>query len=52
LERLIGPRPYEIKEHEVNIIAPEAEVPTVIQEPIDSPSEQSETAETETPNQD
>lgn len=52
LERLIGPRPYEIKEHEVNIIAPEAEVPAVIQEPIDSPSEQSETAETETPNQD
>lgn len=52
LERLIGPRPYEIKEHEVNIIAPEAEVPTVIQEPIDSPSDQSETAETETPNQD
>ena len=52
LERLIGPRPYEIKEHEVNIIAPEAEVATVIQEPIDSPSEQSETAETETPNQD
>lgn len=52
LERLIGPRPYEIKEHEVNIIAPETETQAVIQEASDSPSEQPETPHTETPNQD
>lgn len=52
LERLIGPRPYEIKEHEVNIIAPENETQAVIQEASDSPSEQPETPHTETPNQD
>lgn len=46
LERLIGPRPYEIKEHEVSIIAPESEVVNtneeaapVAEDPIVPPTE-------------
>lgn len=46
LERLIGPRPYEIKEHEVSIIAPESEVlntneeaAPVAEDPIVPPTE-------------